>query len=177
MKKVVESIFLNTKEAYKESIVIDNEKLQDLLIVILADAKKLQELLEEDKGDIKVDTNEKEKSVSTRYTYEQVKAITHIQLELARETMPIEAAEREVLKIASTFPIHNLRQYNKRLKEYLNGVGSYGFAFPSNWAKALLEATNNNVLVVKAFREQQELYSEKDGRINEKLQTLLDSID
>ncbi len=59
----------------------------------------------------------------------------------------------------------------------MNGVGSYGFAFPSNWAKALLEATNNNALVVKAFREQQKLYSEKDGRINEKLQALLDSID
>jgi len=176
MKKIVGNIFLNTKEAYKESIVIDSEKLQDLLITILADAKKLQELLEESRGDIKVTNSEKEKSISTRYTYEQVKAITNIQLELARETMHIEAAEREVLKIAPTFPIHNLRQYNKRLKEYLNGVGSYGFAFPSNWAKALLEATNNDILVVKAFRQQQELYSEKDGRINEKLEVLLNSI-
>jgi len=174
MKEVIESISKNTKEAYRESIVIDNEKLQELLITILADAKKLSILIEENK-DINMNTDKKS-NVSTRYTYEQVKAITKIQLDLARDVISLEVAEREVLRIANTFPIHNLKQYNKRLKNYLNGIGEYGFAFPSNWAKALLEETNNDRLVIQAFEKQQDLYFQKDGRINEKLEALLKSI-
>jgi hypothetical protein len=175
MNNIIESIILNTKKAYKESIVIDNEKLQDLLLTILTDSKKLQELKEEEIMNISNIKN-KEK-VSTRYTYEQVQAITKIQLQLAQEKIPLRAAEEEILKISSTFPIHNLKQYNKRVKNYLNGIGEHGFGFPSNWAKALLEETNNNSLVIQAFRKQQELYLEKEGRINKKLDEILNSIE
>ena len=57
------------------------------------------------------------------------------------------------------------------------GIGTYGFAFPSNWAKALLEATNNDKLVLQAFRQQQDLYLKKDGRINKNLEKILNSIE
>lgn len=117
------------------------------------------------------------KKVSTRYTYEQVQAITKIQVKLAREEIPLRVAEEEIMQIAPTFPIHNLKQYNKRVKNYLIGIGEHGFGFPSNWAKALLEETNNNSLVLQAFKRQQELYLEKEGRINQKLEKLLNSIE
>jgi len=174
MKEVIESILNNTKKAYKESVVIDNEKLQDLLLTVLTETKKLEDISTNLKENT-VSTQPKE-NVSTRYSVEQVREITKIQLDLAKEKIPLEVAQREITKIASSFPIHNLKQYNKRLKEYLQGVGSYGFAFPSNWAKALLEETNNNNLVIQAFRRQQDLYLKKDGRINEKLETILNSI-
>lgn len=173
MKNLLEKITSNVKEGYKESIVIDNEKLQDLLLNTLTELKQLGELIESGKD---TNMNISKETTSKRYTYEQVKDITRVQLELAKEKIPYEVAEREILKIASSFPIHNLRQYNKRLKETLLGVGTYGFAFPANWAKALLEETNNDPLVIKAFNEQQDLYFEKDGRRNEKLDNLLKSL-
>jgi len=107
---------------------------------------------------------------------EQIKAITSIQLELAKDQIPSHVAEREILKIAPNFPIHNIRQYNKRLKSTLSGIGTYGFAFPSNWAKALLEETNYDPNVINAFEEQQNLYFEKDGRRNDKLDKLLKEV-
>jgi 3D (Asp-Asp-Asp) domain-containing protein len=174
MNRIIESIILNTKKAYKESIVIDNEKLQDLLLTILTDSKKLEELKENEMA-TNTNINSKEKT-STRYTYDQVKAITKIQVQLAHEKMSLSVAENEVTKIASSFPIQHLKQYNTRVISYLNGIGQHGFAFPSNWAKALLEETNNDPLVVKAFRQQQELYLEKENRINQKLENILNSI-
>ena len=173
MTKVIDKLIENTKKAYKESILIDNTILQDLLLEILTDSKKLQEKLDNlsvDNGEEIVGTKKK------RYTYEQVKAITKIQLQLAKEEITIDTANREILKIANHFPVHNLVQYNKRLKKALDGIGEYGFAFPSNWAKALLEITNNNPMVVKALREQQRLYREKDGRIKQTLEDLLNGI-
>lgn len=95
---------------------------------------------------------------------------------MAKEIISLRVAEEEILKVSSTFPVHNLRQYNKRMKSYLSGIGEHGFAFPSNWARALLKETNNNPLVVKAFRQQQALYLEKENRINKKLEDLLDSL-
>lgn len=173
MNEVIDSIILNTKEAYKQSVVIDNEKLQDLLLTILTDSKKLQSLKEEELiNNPKVN----KENLSTRYTYEQVQAITKIQVNLAREEISLSTAISEILKISSTFPVQHLKQYNKRVISYLNGIGEYGFAFPSNWAKALLEETNNNSLVVQAFRKQQELYLEKEGRINQKLEKLLNNL-
>lgn len=175
MKKVLESIILNAKDAYKESVIIDNEKLQDLLLTILTDSKKLQELKEDEST-----TNlnkENEDKVSTRYTYDQVQDITKIQVKLAKEEISYKLAEEEIIKISPTFPIHNIKQYNKRVKNSLKGIGEHGFAFPSNWAKALIEETNNNPLVIQAFKLQQKLYLEKDGKVNKKLEEVLNSIE
>lgn len=168
MNEKIEKIFINLKECYKESVLIENEKLQDILLNTLTDIR----LLEETINNIKKDSDFKV-SKNKRYSYEQVKEITKIQLDFAKDKISSTVAEREILKVASNFPIHNIRQYNKRLKSTLAGVGTYGFAFPSNWAKALLEETNNDSNVINAFKEQQNLYFDKDGRRNEKLDELL----
>ena len=172
MNKVIESLLKSTKAAYKESVIEDNENLQDLLIMILADIKKLEDLISNDHND----TRQIESGKKTTYTYEQVSKITKIQLKLARNELSLRAAEDEILKVSPTFPIHHLNSDNNRIQKYLTGNGEYGFAFPSNWARALLEETSNNPLVIKAFREQQALYLEKDGRMNKKLNDLLNGL-
>lgn len=171
MKNLIEAIIENSKKGYRESIVINNNKLEEILLNILTDTKKLQDIC------IELDNTQKQKnniSANKRYTYEQVKQITKIQLKLAQDKLSMNVARREILNIADFFPVHNLPQYNKRLKEYLSGIGSYGFAFPSNWAKALLEETNYNKLVLQALQQQQNLYYEKDGKINNKLAKILE---
>ena len=111
-----------------------------------------------------------------RYLYEQVRQITKIQIELAKDKISYEVAEREILKISSQFPVHNLRKYNKLLKQRLNGIGVYYFSLPSNWAKALLEETNNDKLVIQALNEEQDLYSKKTGIRNKRLDELLNNL-
>jgi len=168
MKNLIETIIENSKKGYRESIVINNNNLEEILLNILTDAKKLQDMYEESNN------MPKSENVNKRYTYEQVKKITKIQLELAKDKIPMNVAEREILNIADFFPVHNLSQYNKRMKEYLAGIGSYGFAFPSNWAKALLEETNYDKLVIQALQQQQNLYYEKDNKINNKLAQIIE---
>jgi len=173
MREVIDNLIENGKKAYKESIVIDHEILQDILLEILTDVKKLETMLNNDAEGVKKNIVISKKK---RYTYDQVKAITKIQLQLAKEEIDFESASRKILEIASNFPVHNLVQYNKRMQGYLKGVGSYGFAIPSNWAKALLELTNNDSMIVKALREQQKAYMEKDGRVNQTLEDLLNGL-
>ena len=172
MKSKLENIVSNVKECYKESILIENEKLQDLLLTTLTELKKIEEEI----VTINLNVQNTNESVSNRYKYEQVKQITKIQIELAKDKISYEVAEREILKIASQFPVHNLRQYNKLMKQRLSGVGVYGFRIPSNWAKALLEETKNDKLVIQALNEEQDLYFEKEGRKNEKLDKLLNNL-
>ena len=173
MKSNLENIISNVKKCYKESILIENEKLQDLLLTTLTQLKKIEEEISNvDLDNQNINTSE---NVNKRYLYEQVRQITKIQIELAKDKISYEIAEREILKIASQFPVHNLRQYNKLMKQRLNGIGVYGFRIPSNWAKALLEETNNDKLVIQALNEEQDLYFEKEGRRNEKLDKLLNN--
>lgn len=172
MKSKLENIVSNVKECYKVSILIENEKLQDLLLTTLTELKKIEEEI----VTINLNVQNTNESVSNRYKYEQVKQITKIQIELAKDKISYEVAEREILKIASQFPVHNLRQYNKLMKQRLSGIGVYGFRIPSNWAKALLEETNNDNLVIKALNEEQDLYFDKEGRRNEKLDKLLNNL-
>ncbi len=170
MKEVIESILLNTKEAYKESILIDNEKLQNLLLDALTSIKTLQNDIPNEPIVVE------DKQTKKRYSYEQVKGITKVQIKLTNDLINMETAKKEILEIASFFPVHNLPAYNKRLKSYLDGIGSYGFAMPTNWAKALLEETNNNEKVIQALNEQQSLYMEKDGVNNQRLAKLLNEV-
>ena len=174
MNSVVKNLILNSKKAYKESIVIDNDLLQDILLDILTDIKKLQEMLDDSMED---NMEISKKITKKRYTYEEVKAITEIQVKLAKDEISFEAGNREILKISDRFPVHNLVQYNKQMQDRLSGTTRYGLAIPSNWAKALLEITDNDSMVIKALKEQQRLYKEKDGRSNQTLEDLLNGLD
>ena len=173
MNEVIENIIKKTKKAYKQSVIIDNEELQDLLLEILTDIKQL-EIVEEQKENMTVKEDIGNKK--PRYKYEEVKAIMSVQLRLAKGLISLEDASSNILKISGRFPIRNLVQSNKRIKNKLVGIGEYGFAMPSNWAKALLEVTDNNPMVIKALREQQRLYLEKDGSNNRTLEEVLNRL-
>ena len=173
MIEVIENIVVKTKKAYKQSVIIDNEELQDLLLEILTDIKQL-EIVEEEKE--KMTVKEDVGNKKPRYTYEEVKAITEVQVKLAKGLIPFEVANREILKISDRFPVHNLVQYNKQMKDRFNGIGTHGLAMPANWAKALLEVTGNDTMVIKALREQQRLYLEKNGSNNRTLEGLLNGL-
>jgi hypothetical protein len=165
MNNIILNIENTAKEAYKESIVIGNDKLQNLLINILTSIKMLPSITEKEA--------KKDKQTKKRYSYEQVLLITKVQIRLAKEYISLEEAKKEILQIADFFPVHNLPAYNKRLQSYLNGIGMYGFAMPTNWAKALLEETNNSKEVLQALSQQQKLYMEKDGANNKRLTRLI----
>ena len=175
MDKLINKLTENLKLAYKESILIDNKNLQDLILESLTDIKKLEEEFKIQYIENKEDNNMNSKK--TRYTYDEVKAITEIQVKLAKDEISLEDAKEKISKISKKFPLHNLTQYNKHMKDRLNGIGTYGMAIPSNWAKALLEVTNNDPMVIKALKEQQKLYKEKDGRVNKTLMKLLENVE
>ena len=112
---------------------------------------------------------------SNHYTNDQIKEILKIRIELAKELISCEIAERETLKIVPTYPVHNLNYDAKRMQKTLVGIGEYGFGYPANWAQALLEITSGEerAQIFKALKEQQRLYLEKDGKNNKKLEKVL----
>ena len=114
-------------------------------------------------------------SKSNRYTNDQIKEILKIRIELAKELISCEIAERETLKIVPTYPVQNLISDAKRMQKTLVGIGEYGFGYPANWAQALLEITSGEerAQIFKALKEQQRLYLEKDGKKNKKLDKVL----
>jgi len=118
-------------------------------------------------------------SKSNRYTNDQIKEILKIRIELAKELISCEIAERETLKITPTYPVHNLISDAKRMQKTLAGIGEYGFGYPANWAQALLEITSGEerAQIFKALKEQQRLYLEKDGKNNKKLEKVLQIAD
>lgn len=59
---------------------------------------------------------------SNRYTNDQIKEILKIRIELAKELISCEIAERETLKIIPTYPIHNLNYDAKRMQKTLVGA-------------------------------------------------------
>jgi hypothetical protein len=169
MNNIINNIEDTAKEIYKESVIIGNDKLQNLTINILTSIKIL--------SSTEIGEQKKDKKTKKRYSYEEVLAITKVQIKLANNLIDIDDAEEEILNIAVFFPVHNLSTYNKRLQSYLKGVGQYGFAMPTNWAKALLEETKNNKEihknVLQALSQQQSLYLKKDGANNKKLTRLI----
>jgi hypothetical protein len=78
-----------------------------------------------------------------KYTYDQCIEIMKIYIDTIEEKIPLEVAERNILKISKDFPIHNLKQYLGRTRKYLAGIGEFGFGFPSNWTQAFLEVREN----------------------------------
>jgi len=71
------------------------------------------------------------------------------------------------------YPIDNIEGEAKRVADYLEGKGRYGWALPANWAKMFLELTKGNPRVVAALKQQQDLYEQKDGKRNGKLDRIL----
>ena len=114
-------------------------------------------------------------SKSNRYTNDQIKEILKIIIELSKEFISYEVAERETLKIVPTYPAHNLKIYTNQMRKTLSGIGEYGFGYPANWAQALLEITSGEerAQIFQALKEQQRLYLEKDGKNNKKLEKVL----
>ena len=114
-------------------------------------------------------------SKSNRYTNDQIKEILKIIIELSKEFISYEVAERETLKIVPTYPAHNLKIYTNQMRKTLAGIGEYGFGCPANWAQALLEITSGEerAQIFQALKEQQRLYLEKDGKNNKKLEKVL----
>ncbi len=55
-----------------------------------------------------------------------------IYIDTIEEHIPSKSAEKEILAIDKSYPIHNFTQYLKRVEKYLSGTGDYGFSFPSN---------------------------------------------
>ena len=80
-------------------------------------------------------------SKSNRYTNDQIKEILKIRIELAKGLISCEMAERETLKIAPAYPVHNLNSDAKRMQKTLAGIGQYYLSYPANWAQVLLEMT------------------------------------
>ena len=114
-------------------------------------------------------------SKSNRYTNDQIKEILKIIIELSKEFISYEVAERETLKIVPTYPAHNLKIYTNQMRKTLAGIREYGFGYPANWAQALLEITSGEerAQIFQALKEQQRLYLEKDGKNNKKLEKVL----
>lgn len=111
-----------------------------------------------------------------KYSYEQMLGIMNAYIDCVEGRAEREVARKNVLTIAKDFPIHNFDQELKKVSDYLSGKGWYGYSYPSGWAKAFIEVTNQNPNVIKALREQQRLYFEKDGKFNNKLQDVLDNL-
>ncbi len=112
---------------------------------------------------------------SNHYTNDQIKKILKIRIELAKELISCEIAERETLKIVPTYPVHNLNSDAKRMQKTLAGVGQYYLSYPANWAQVLLEMTSGEEReqIFQALKEQQRLYLEKDGKSDKKLEKVL----
>lgn len=87
--------------------------------------------------------------------------------------LSLSSAENKIRFLIPSYPAKNLNGEISRLKKCLSGKGSYGFAYPATWAKALLELFDKNPKVIAALNEQQELYYARDGRKNLALEKLL----
>lgn len=110
-----------------------------------------------------------------KYTFDQQKNIIGILVECANENIDYKQAERAIAAINCDYPLHNVAIEVKKVRKYLDGNGYYGYAYPSGWAKALIEVTNEDPKVIQALKEQQRLYKERDGRANGKLEAILNS--
>jgi hypothetical protein len=59
MDMLVESILSNTKKAYKESVLIDNSIIQDLLLSVLADCSRLADSIDKQELICNVESSDK----------------------------------------------------------------------------------------------------------------------
>ena len=111
-----------------------------------------------------------------KYSYDQMLRIMKIYIDCVEGNLPIKIGEKRVLAVAPTFPIHNFNTELSKVKKYLSGRGTYGYSYPAGWSKAFIEVTNKNPNVIKALKDQQRLYKEKDGKFNNKLEEVLNNL-
>ena len=114
-----------------------------------------------------------------KYTQQQCEEIIKIYIEIVNNKSSEIEAKEKLKKISALYPIDNKSHFKQKIewvKSYLAGKGKFGYGFPANWAKAFLEVTNYNPLVIKALKEQQELYLKKKGKNNKKLEKLLENL-
>ncbi len=102
--------------------------------------------------------------------------IISIIIDCAEEKIDIKTAGAGVARVEKDYPIRNMKQEVKKAKDYLAGRGYSYYKYGAGFAKAFLEITNNDPEVIKALREQQALYLEKDGKNNGKLERVLDGL-
>ena len=114
-----------------------------------------------------------------KYTQKQCEEIMKIYIEVVNNKLDEIEAKEKLKKISVAYPIDNKSHFKKKIewvKSYLEGKGKFGYGFSANWAKAFLEVTNYNPRVIKALKEQQELYLKKKGKNNKKLENLLENL-
>lgn len=114
-----------------------------------------------------------------KYSDDEIKNILEIRIKLAKNEIGYEEAKIQTLNPSKRYKIRNLKTHAKSMKEKtLKGIGECNpNSFPSNWAKILLEITQNDPLIIQALKDQQRLYLEKDGRNNKELEKLLKDIE
>jgi hypothetical protein len=109
----------------------------------------------------------------TKYTHDQRMQVLSVCSDYLEGKLSFNSAENKIRSLVPSYPVKNLNQQISSLKKCLSGKGSYGFAYPATWAKALIELFGKNSKVIAALKEQQELYYARDGRKNMALEKLL----
>jgi hypothetical protein len=107
------------------------------------------------------------------YTHDQRLQVLSVCSDYLEGKLSFNSAESKIRSLVPSYPVKNLSQQISSLKKCLSGEGSYGFAYPATWAKALIELFDKNPKVIAALNEQQELYYARDGRKNMALEKLL----
>jgi len=108
-----------------------------------------------------------------KYTHDQRMQVLSVCFDYLENKLSFKSAENKIRSLVPSYPVKNLRQQIISLKNCLSGKGSYGFAWPATWAKALIELFDKNPKIIAALHEQQELYYAKEGRKNTALEKLL----
>ncbi len=111
--------------------------------------------------------------IMAKYTHDQRIQVLSICSDYLEGKLPFNSAENKIRFLVPSYPVRNLKQQINSLEKCLSGKGSYGFAWPATWAKALIELFDKNPKVIAALHEQQELYFAKDRRKNMALEKLL----
>jgi hypothetical protein len=109
----------------------------------------------------------------SKYTHQQMIDILRICQDLGNGNLSLSTARQKVRSISSNYPIQTLETETARVIKYLEGQSTFGYGYAATWAEALLEMTNNNSKVISALREQQNVYLNKTGKNNRKLERLL----
>lgn len=173
MIEVLNRILENSKESYRESIVIDNKLIEDNLLSIISDSKYLIDMLENSKSTKVRDTmntdNRSESEEIERihrriplwlnrpHQYNHKILVTYMMLSNQNET-PI-----SVSLLEKNCNIEDSSKFNS----HYNGMKSIS---EKNHGKVFTEENNNVKLwepisefVINEFKKQQELYLEKEG--------------
>ncbi len=122
---------------------------------------------------MKIEQENTQVDTMTEYTDEQVNQICRLMVTRVNNTISDENLINGVLAVAGGYTRKNIIKEAKRFGRYMKGHGEYGYALPANWARGFLTVTNNDPLVIKALKEQQQLYENKHGKVNQRLDDVI----